>query len=147
MTDAEQKGGVRVLVCGGREFAGGDWLFAVLGRIHRKRTITCVIHGAARGADTLADRWAQSEWIDRMVFPAQWRTHGKAAGPIRNQQMLDEGKPDVVVAFPGGRGTAHMVKIAREAGVPVYEPPNPQAYFIDRRANPEVIATPDQESS
>jgi hypothetical protein len=43
------------------------------------------------------------------------------AGPIRKQQMLDEGKPDLVVAFPGGRGTAHMVRIARAAGIEVIE--------------------------
>lgn len=52
------------------------------------------------------------------VFPRS-ATNGKAAGPIRNQRMLDEGKPDLVVAFPGGRGTADMVRRAKAAGVPV----------------------------
>jgi hypothetical protein len=51
---------------------------------------------------------------------ADWNTHGRAAGPIRNQRMLDEVKPELVVAFPGGRGTADMVRRAREAGVNVY---------------------------
>jgi len=55
------------------------------------------------------------------VFLANWRTHGKAAGPIRNQQMLDEGRPHLVVAFPGGTGTADMVRRAKAAGVPVME--------------------------
>lgn len=49
------------------------------------------------------------------------RLEGKAAGPIRNQRMLDDGKPDRVLAFPGGRGTANMVKLAKAAGVPVHE--------------------------
>ena len=82
----------------------------------------CVlIHGAARGADEGAARWAKSEGIASRAYPANWRKHGKAAGPIRNQQMLDDGRPDFVVAFPGGRGTADMVRRAHAAGVPVYE--------------------------
>jgi hypothetical protein len=52
---------------------------------------------------------------------AEWETLGRKAGPIRNERMLTEGKPDLVVAFPGGRGTAHMTRLAREAGVEVVE--------------------------
>jgi hypothetical protein len=55
------------------------------------------------------------------MFPADWEKYGKAAGPIRNQQILVEGKPDLVVAFQGGRGTANMVSRAQQAGVPVVE--------------------------
>jgi UDP-N-acetylmuramoylalanine-D-glutamate ligase len=55
------------------------------------------------------------------TYEADWDTHGKAAGPIRNKRMLDEGKPDLVVAFPGGRGTANMISQARKAGVEVIE--------------------------
>lgn len=51
------------------------------------------------------------------TFRANSRKHGRAAGPIRNQQMLDEGKPHLVVAFPGGTGTADMVRRAQAAGV------------------------------
>jgi len=54
-----------------------------------------------------------------MPFPADWSRHGKSAGPIRNRQMLIEGRPDIVVAFPGGKGTANMIKQAVEAGVKV----------------------------
>jgi UDP-N-acetylmuramoylalanine-D-glutamate ligase len=53
--------------------------------------------------------------------PADCETHGRSADPIRNRRTLDEGKPDLVVAFPGGRGTAHMVSQARAAGVRVIE--------------------------
>jgi acyl-CoA synthetase (NDP forming) len=56
-------------------------------------------------------------------FPANWKKHGKSAGPIRNQLMLDVGKPDLVIAFPGGSGTADMIRRARKAGVPVKEIP------------------------
>ena len=53
------------------------------------------------------------------IYPADWDKHGKAAGPIRNKQMIDEGKPDLVIAFPGGRGTAGAVRLAKFAGVTV----------------------------
>ena len=55
------------------------------------------------------------------MYPADWDTHGRGAGPIRNKQMLEEGKPDLVIAFPGGKGTANMIGQAKEAGIPVRE--------------------------
>lgn len=113
---------LRVLVCGGRNYADSGTLKATLDKVHRLRTIACVIHGAARGADSLADSWAATADVPREPFKADWDTHGKAAGFKRNEEMLRFGRPDVVIAFPGGNGTAHMVKIAREAGVPVWEP-------------------------
>jgi hypothetical protein len=71
--------------------------------------IACVIHGGANGADYIAGRWAQDTGgIPVEEFPADWNRHGNSAGPIRNQEMLDKGKPDLVVAFPGGRGTADI---------------------------------------
>ena len=81
-----------------------------------------VIHGGARGADDLARQWGEiSVGIEGVEFRADWTARGKAAGMIRNQRMLDEGRPDLVVAFPGGRGTADMVRRARKAGVEVIE--------------------------
>lgn len=79
-----------------------------------------IIHGKAEGADDLADQWAVVNWVPIEEHPADWDKHGKAAGPIRNQEMLATGI-DYVIAFPGGRGTAHMKKIAEKAGVPVIE--------------------------
>jgi hypothetical protein len=76
-----------------------------------------IISGMAKGADSAAVDWAVVNWCKVHEFPADWKKYGRAAGAIRNQQMLDEGKPDVVIAFPGGRGTAHMVKIAKAKGV------------------------------
>lgn len=110
--------GERVLVCGGRDFDDYDFLTDVLDYCAPK----VVIHGAARGADSLAHRWAQNRYVAVESYPADWQTHGKAAGPIRNAKMLAEGRPDLVVAFPGGKGTAHMVKIARAQNIRVLEP-------------------------
>lgn len=113
---------MRLLVCGGRDFTDRAFVFRCLDAAHAKRPITTLIHGAARGADTLADEWAEAQEIDTIQCPANWELHGKAAGPIRNAEMLTRWKPDGVLAFPGGSGTAHMVKIAREAGLPVWQP-------------------------
>jgi hypothetical protein len=80
-----------------------------------------MIEGDARGADRIAGEWADLRGIEHVNFSADWKKLGRTAGPIRNEQMLREGKPDLVIALPGGRGTAHMVRIAREAGVRVIE--------------------------
>jgi hypothetical protein len=116
--------GIRVLICGGRQFADAEYLAQALDAIRQRcGPFAVVIHGAARGADTLAGEWAVARHIPVLAFPAQWDAFKKrgSAGPIRNQQMLTEGKPDLVIAFPGARGTAHMVRLAREAGVEVIE--------------------------
>src|SRR3990167_3474340 len=74
-----------------------------------------IISGMAEGVDTLAVDWAVVNWCRWHEYPALWEVHGKAAGAIRNKQMLDEGKPDIVIAFPGGRGTENMKSLARLA--------------------------------
>ena len=113
---------MRVLVCGGRDYADYDTLKTVLSALQVSAgPFSAIIHGAARGADALAHRYAERHSIPEHMFPAEWALHGRAAGPIRNQQMLDIGKPDLVVAFAGGRGTADMVRRAQAAGVRVVE--------------------------
>jgi hypothetical protein len=114
-----------VLVCGGREFSDRDALEVTLDRLHRERGFSLIIAGGARGADTMAEEWAKARGIACDVYHADWAGRGRRAGPIRNEQMLREGKPDLVVAVPGGRGTAHMCRIAREAGVEVVEVSTP----------------------
>jgi len=112
---------MKVLVCGGRQYDDAATLASRLSEINRDHAITEIIEGGAAGADTLARKFGEHEGIPVRTFPADWDTHGRAAGPIRNRQMLEEGRPDLVVAFPGGRGTANMVKQARAAGVKVLE--------------------------
>jgi len=106
----------RLLVCGGREYSDRDRVFAVLSELNP----AIIIHGAARGADSLADEWARSLGsVGIKSFPADWATNGKSAGPMRNAKMLHEGHPSLVVAFPGGRGTDDMVRRSLAAGVTV----------------------------
>lgn len=112
---------MRVLVCGGRDFDDAVTLGAWLGGIHKQDGISLLIQGGAKGADFMAARFAEWAGIPVRTFPADWKTWGRAAGPIRNQQMLDEGRPDLVLAFPGGKGTADMVGRAKAAGVRVVE--------------------------
>jgi len=111
---------MRVLVCGGREFADCDLLNIVLGSLCLSRN-DVIIHGAAPGAATLSGRWGETRGVPVEAYPADWEKHGRAAGPIRNKCMLEEGRPDLVVAFPGGRGTTNLVQQARAAGVRVLE--------------------------
>ena len=113
---------MRVLVFGGREYSDRQRVFRALDALHAKHTVTLVIHGGARGADTLGGQWAQERGLPVKVFMADWNTHGKRAGPLRNQQMLDEGKPDAAVGFPGGTGTQDMAGRLAKAGVKVWFP-------------------------
>ena len=109
---------MRLLVTGGRDFSDHDFLFTTLDRLHAEHHLTLLIHGDARGADRLASEWAKERGIEILACPADWKRYGRGAGPKRNRQMLDE-HPDLVVAFPGGSGTRHMVLIAEDAGVKV----------------------------
>lgn len=111
--------GLRVLVCGGRDYDDGDAIFAALNDVSADRDIVEIIQGGARGADSWAKRWAEISQINCRTYEANWKKHGKLAGPMRNERMLVEGKPNLVVAFPGGRGTADMVRRARDFGVEV----------------------------
>jgi hypothetical protein len=115
----------RILVCGGRDFSDKERLYRVLDTainvsfLKGKKFV--IIHGGARGADYLSGQWALERQIETRVYKADWDSHGKRAGPIRNQKMLTESQPHVIIAFKGGNGTAHMVSIGKKADVPVYE--------------------------
>lgn len=103
------KAKLRVLVCGGRDYTATSTVFRYLNKINRVRGIACIIQGEARGADALAKTWANLMSVPCHGYHADWDTHGKAAGHMRNAVMLQHGKPDLVLAFPGGRGTYNMV--------------------------------------
>lgn len=117
---------MRVLVCGGRDYYERGRVYQVLSGLRQQWGNLVLIQGGAKGADEMARDWWQSHWGqaregELLNFPADWDKHGKRAGPIRNAQMLKEGKPDLVVAFPGGPGTMDMIKKSRAAGVQVLE--------------------------
>ena len=110
---------MRVLITGGRSYPNRAHVYRVLDEINARDSITELIHGACKygGADILGEDWAKAREIDYVGRPARWVTDGKAAGFIRNQRMIDECAPDLVVAFPGGNGTADMVRRATKANL------------------------------
>ena len=108
-----------VLVCGGRDVGDQRMVWDALDGLHADRRITRIVHGDARGADCLASAWAMSRRVPQDRYPADWKRHGRVAGPIRNAAMLAKSRPDLCVAFPGGRGTTDMVGRCRAACVPV----------------------------
>lgn len=115
---------MRVLVCGGRNFDDADLVRRTLDAIHSETPISVIIEGGASGADRLAFRWAsEGNRCGTETYAADWPGLGRSAGPRRNAKMLSDGKPDLVVAFPGGNGTLDMVTKARRAGVRVIEVP------------------------
>lgn len=111
------------LICGGRDFADQAMFdSAMLDLMGLYGCPAKVVHGDCRtGADQMADAWGKRLAIDVIPVPALWYLYGKGAGPIRNQLMLDKHTPRLVVAFPGGKGTADMVAKARAANVDVAE--------------------------
>ena len=108
---------MRVLVCGGREYSDCAAVWDALDDLSRNHMIECIIEGDAPGADRIAGAWAKRRRVDLRLFPADWEKYGLAAGPIRNQQMIDKGRPNMVLAFPGGKGTEDMIGRARAAGL------------------------------
>ncbi len=106
-----------VLVTGGRDYALYGEFKHTMDIIHAANGFGIVMHGDAKGADTLAGRWCKATKLQEIKVPANWAGHGLSAGPRRNQFMLDLLRPDVVVAFPGGRGTANMMKKALDAKI------------------------------
>ncbi len=108
----------RVIVTGGRNYSDVLTLRRALGEISRVWPRFVLVQGGAAGADKIAREW--SGGVDCETWRADWKQHGKAAGPIRNKEMLDHGA-DLVIAFPGGKGTANMVGLAHKHDVPVWE--------------------------
>jgi predicted polyphosphate/ATP-dependent NAD kinase len=134
----------RILVCGGRDFKDAamvEWaLNRILWRVQAIDDGMVVVHGDCRGADRLGQDWAEINGIQTEKHPANWRAHGRSAGPLRNRQMLETGI-DLVVAFPGGDGTADMCTAADEKKVPTWVPDtswSEHATSEDTSGNPGV---------
>lgn len=118
---------MRVIVCGGRYYPSySDFCLGMRQAIElciHPKTIGLIIQGGAKGADDMAKRWAAGENIECLEISADWSL-GPKAGPLRNKRMLDEGKPDLVIAFTGGRGTADMIRRAKAANIDIVYPDN-----------------------
>lgn len=109
----------RIIACGGRDYQNRNRIYAVLDAAIQRLGLDVLITGGAMGADHLAQDWARERGIENEIFKAHWGKDGRSAGPIRNRKMLVEGRGEIVIAFPGGDGTANMVDQAEKAGVRV----------------------------
>jgi hypothetical protein len=113
---------MRVLICGSRNWPNNHLGLDFMNKNIPKET-THIIEGGCSGADIVGQHIALIRDIPYTEYPAEWSKYGRAAGPIRNQQMLDEGKPDLVIAFHDdiehSKGTKDMVTRARQQGIPV----------------------------
>ena len=107
---------MKIAVIGSRGFEDYIRLEEVLNELNQ---IECIISGGAKGADRLAEVYADANGIPKKIFPAQWGTHGRAAGMIRNKDIVDAS--DLVIAFWDGasRGTKHTIEYSKKKGVPV----------------------------
>lgn len=113
-----------VLVCGGRKYANANRVNEILTQLHERFNFTHLVEGGATGADTLSRHWAKRNMVPVSTVRPDWGLHGAKAGPLRNKKMLSDYKPVLVIAFPGGVGTANMVALADKVGT--------QVIYVDR---------------
>lgn len=105
-----------IIVTGGRTFDSYETVAKVLDHIGPD----LIVHGGCEGADELADRWCKSRGKTSVAVYPDWNAKGRAAGPLRNQEMLDDWVAECVVAFPGNSGTLDMITRAKGAGVAIH---------------------------
>ena len=112
---------LRVLICGSRDWMDREVIADVMNMLPKGSVI---IEGEAPGADSLVREEADRLGLIVASFHAKWKEYGRAAGPIRNAEMLSKGKPDVVLAFheniEASKGTKNMLKLAQKAGLPTF---------------------------
>jgi hypothetical protein len=113
--------GFRLLVTGGRQFAGKNFTFRALDLLHAELRLSAIVEGGALDAYSLSNEWAHKNDVRMQTVPllVPTKLQGKRAGHERNAYMLTTHKPHAVLVFPGGRGTLNMESLATAAGLPV----------------------------
>jgi hypothetical protein len=106
-----------VVVTGGRDYNNLVTVFKAIMALQKRGEITLLVNGGAKGADTVCRIVAEELRIPVWTEHADWTKHGKRAGPIRNQKMIDDFKPDILLYFPGGSGTADMKSCCEKTGI------------------------------
>jgi hypothetical protein len=114
---------LRVLICGDRSWTNRGIIKEAVLKVLQTNDIEYIIEGGANGADRLGRSVAEEIGIPVDTYYAKWQMYGKAAGRIRNKEMLNKGKPTLVLAFhnniQNSKGTKNMIEIAVKAGVKV----------------------------
>lgn len=126
---------MKILICGDRNWSNIKIIDEYIKTLPKD---TVIIEGGCRGADAIAGFLAKKCGLKVEVYPANWTKYGKSAGPIRNREMLNKGKPDLVVAFhddiDSSKGTKNMVWLAIEKGVEVHNlTSNGETYLYDTK--------------
>lgn len=109
---------MRIIVTGGRDYKDFNKVYYILNSLHPS---VIGVGDCPTGVDYFVRSWVVNQELppEIKVYKADWDTHGRAAGPIRNKAMIDGENPWFCLAFPGGRGTENCVKQCKEAGIPV----------------------------
>ena len=110
---------MRLIVCGGRSFANFELIERELTRLNSNKPISVLIHGWIGPAASVIEHWARENDIPIVRYPPNWELHGKGAEARRNEFMLCDSRPGLVVAFPGGPDTSDLVRRALNRGVAV----------------------------
>jgi hypothetical protein len=109
---------MRTIVAGSREGIHYDDVLKAMETC--SWTPTEIVSGKARGVDTMGEQWAKENDVPIKEFPADWDNLGRKAGTLRNCQMGDYADALVAVWDGSSRGTAHMIKYAKEKGLKVH---------------------------
>ena len=109
---------MKLAVVGSRTFNDYELLKSKLDIIHKRRKITCIVSGGAKGADSLSERWAKENNIETLIFIPEWEKYGKKAGYLRNDDIIKNS--DAVVAFWDeiSKGTSHSINLAKKYDKP-----------------------------
>lgn len=110
---------MRLLIAAGRHLQDAALIRRALMRAHAIRPITVVIHGSSGRLGTIAEEWGRAQHLHVVRYPANWRAFGKRGGVIRNAFMLEDSRPDLVLALPGGSDTRDLIARVQCARVPI----------------------------
>lgn len=111
---------MKTIIAGSRTFLDYKLLMSKVDHYRKDHKITEIVSGGADGADHMGELYAHSNGIELKVFPANWKTHGRAAGPIRNKQMADYAECLIAVWDGQSKGTKNMIETMHKQNKPVY---------------------------
>ena len=109
---------MKVIIAGGRDYHNYETLLEAI--TEAQFDITTVVSGGAKGVDALGERYASEMNKELNVFNADWETHGRAAGPIRNRKMAENAEALIAIWDGQSRGTKNMIETATKKGLRVH---------------------------
>nr|WP_314074728.1 SLOG family protein [uncultured Roseococcus sp.] len=113
---------LRIIVCGDHRRKNHGAVFEALNLLRRERGVAAVLHGEQPGVAGLAAEWAKQSEIPTELFAAHWQEFQSKAPARRNASMIRYGRPDLLVAFPGGGNTIDLIVRAWRRGLPIWLP-------------------------